>query len=458
MKNNKPGNLKKPIPGFILPVVVILICVALIAIIYKKYSENRNYRVIKVRGVSTVSNLSKLELFEYSSLANDSACYAVVENGDLLSFDNVLYQVSQSTGDSLEVSIKEDSATYINGHLYTIIVNDKINLVPFLKSLNDAEIKSLVNLEFQTVIPKTYLPYLRKIASTNREVSLYFDDDSSSIILKDYFSNANYFNPKVFSGNITTTFYPQIAKLTNINTLFISINDSIPVPLPNLPNLKNCIILNSGDSGYSRLMDNNTSSNLVYPDTENFSNKDLKKFNNLQTLVIQSSDSAVFAGLDESLGHISTLFIFADSNGVSSELKRFSNVKWLCLDGNFPITSFTKTLKYFQHIGVLEIRENKILSSYKNLEEMPNLKALIIRDTVSDYNSLSSLKNLKYLSLPKNFYSDSTKLNSIKKALPGCIIAPNAGACLGSAWLLLIPVIAFFKFYSNRKILQPKIF
>jgi hypothetical protein len=204
-------------------------------------------------------------------------------------------------------------------------------------------------------------------------------------------------------------------------------------------------------------MDNNTSSNLVYPDTENFTNKDLKKFKNLQTLVIQSSDSAVFAGLDESLGHISTLFIFADSNVVSPELKKFSNVKWLCLDGNFPVTTFTKTLRYFQHIRVLEIRENKVLTSYKNLEEMPNLKALIIRDTVSDFNSLSSLRNLKYLSLPHNLYSDSTKLNSLEKALPGCIIAPNAGACLGSAWLLLIPVIILFKFYFNRKNILLKI-
>jgi hypothetical protein len=457
MKNKNPEKQQTATPRFILPLFAIVVFLAIIFLLYKKYSENNNYRVIKVTGVSTVSNLSKLELFDYNSLANDSACYALAENGDLLSMDNVLYQVSESTGDFLEVSIKEDTATYINGHLYTVIVNDKIDLVPFLKSLGNKEIKSLVNLEFKTIIPKVYLPYLKNIASINKEVSLYFDDDSSSIILSDYFFNANYFNPKVLSANISASFYPQIASLTNITTLFISIEDSITLPLPALPNLKNCILIDAGKMGSPMVMENNRNASYLFADTEVFSNQDLRKFKRLPTLGIHIYDSAALEGLDDIIGNTSTLYISSDSDVITRKLGKFSNVKWLILDGNMLPAAFSNTLAYFQNIRVLEIRANPALTDYKILGELHNLHALIIRDTLTDFNGLLSLKNLKYLSLPETNYSDSLKLNSLEKALPGCIIAPNGGACLGSGWLLLIPFILLFKFYFSRKILHPKI-
>jgi hypothetical protein len=60
------------------------------------------------------------------------------------------------------------------------------------------------------------------------------------------------------------------------------------------------------------------------------------------------------------------------------------------------------------------------------------------------------MKDLRYLSVPGNSRQDSAYILALEKALPGCIIVPNSGACLGSGWLLLmVPVLFLFGFFLS---------
>ncbi len=99
----------------------------------------------------------------------------------------------------------------------------------------------------------------------------------------------------------------------------------------------------------------------------------------------------------------------------------------------------TSSLKKIQ---VLEMAGNSNLTDFTNLQEMPDLRALVIIDTVTDKKSIGLLKKLRYLSLPHDTKEDSVYLREMAKALPGCIVVANSGACLGSGWLLLLLPLA----------------
>lgn len=460
MKTAKSANRKKGIYPFIIPVISILLLIAIVIIVYNKYERNNNYRVLKITGSSPVSNISKGELFAFTGKSNDSSYYVLVENGDLIGAEEFLYVVTESTPDLISIYVKKDTAIYVNGKLNSIVINDTINNLKFLKSLTNDDIRCLSNISFQSMIPNDYIPVLKKIGSINKKVNLFFKNDDSCAIIKSYFQKANYFNPILFWGNIDSSLYPKLEKLTNITILFIAIKDSARIPLPHLPNLKSCIITDVSDEAYKITMMKNSSARFNLLMTPLFSNEELRRFTALPELAIHINDSAILKGLDEKIKHTSNLTIMIDSTQIiiSPVLKKFTNVQWLRINGALSNDSMTKLLSNFRSTKVLEINGNHTLSNYKPVASLPNLYALIIRDTLTDYNSLASLKRLKYLSIPEEKYFDSGKLKSLEKALPGCILVPNSAACLGSSWLLLVPIISIgvFYFQYTRKNLQVK--
>jgi hypothetical protein len=127
--------------------------------------------------------------------------------------------------------------------------------------------------------------------------------------------------------------------------------------------------------------------------------------------------------------------------GVVNELP---NLRWLALPKNTSQQEFNSIMANHKNLEVLEILECDSVKSFKSLSQLNNLYGLII--TQGGDSTISSLKNLKYLSLPKDDFKDSAKIASLHKSLPGCTIVPNEGFCLGSGWLLLlIPFILIFR-------------
>ena len=83
-----------------------------------------------------------------------------------------------------------------------------------------------------------------------------------------------------------------------------------------------------------------------------------------------------------------------------------------------------------------------LVTDYKSLLPLSNLRGLVIIDSLTDLETLINLKQLRYLSVEKR-PRDSNIITTLSKALPGCVVVPNSGACLGSGWLMLVLPLAF---------------
>jgi hypothetical protein len=117
---------------------------------------------------------------------------------------------------------------------------------------------------------------------------------------------------------------------------------------------------------------------------------------------------------------------------------------------------FNSFIECHPGLEVVEIFDNDTI---KNLQPLLNLRKLIgltVTDTLTDFATIKSLKNLKYLSLPKKIMNDTIRKTELQKSLPDTRIVSNQGVCLGSGWLLLlIPLILVLRVFTRQK--SPKL-
>jgi len=169
----------------------------------------------------------------------------------------------------------------------------------------------------------------------------------------------------------------------------------------------------------------------------------LSPLENLQELIINNADkSADMATIKNKMNKLSVLIVSGIATNIDVLLSA-QKLRWLGLPENTSQLQFNSINTKLQGLQVMQITGNDSIIDYKPLQQLPNLKGLVITDTVTDKESLYALKKLRYLSLPQNNKADSAYLLAMEKALPGCIVVPNSGACLGSGWLLLLVPLVF---------------
>jgi hypothetical protein len=318
-------------------------------------------------------------------------------------------------------------------------------------------IENLETIYFKSKTPARYIPYLKKIARLKPNTALSFEENDSPIIIQDYIKVADFFKPHFIRASLKQNQLPLLAHWKTTECLHLNILDSIVTAiLPAMPALKQCII-NSGDikSMNAAFFKNNSQLEKVslFACVADYSV--LQPLKNLEQLVITNFGcKGDLAKLKNKFSKLSVLIVSGIFTNIDV-LSTYKNIRWLGLPENTAQNQFDTISRQLSSLQVLEIKGNDSVKNLSALQKLPNLRGLVITDTVTDKQSLHTLKQLRYLSIPEKNKADSTYVQTLKKSLPGCIIVPNTGACMGSGWLLLlVPTVFLFSLVFPRKLLK----
>jgi hypothetical protein len=230
--------------------------------------------------------------------------------------------------------------------------------------------------------------------------------------------------------------------LNNLELLYITLNDSIySEALPAMPNLKQLIISEINDSRIIsvQFLKNNPQIErlvLIAKDGTDFSF--IKPIQNLKHISICGFEHLSGLSVLGNYKHLESICLIGEYMKEFSVFNSLKELRWLTLPINTPQAEFNALIENHPNLEVLEIVKNDTIKDLRPLLNLPKLIGLTIADTLTDFNTLLSMKQLKFISVPSKFARDSVKIATLKKSLPNCTVTTNEGFCLGSGWLLLI--------------------
>jgi hypothetical protein len=452
---DRVSNEPKPFNWLSILLVVVLLVVLFWAV--SEFKGGHRFAVVKFHGKGDATNLSKnYGLVQFPS--NEKNYGAVLaEKGDVLGFNDLTISFNEVKNDSFEINDSGDSLVFVNGKVNTIIVTEKANLIPWFQKMKARTIDNLETIYFKSKTPASYIPYLKKIAHLKPNTAITFEENDSLIIIENYIKVTDFFKPHFIKVSLKQNQFRLLAHWKTTECLHLNLLDSIiTATLPAMPALKQCII-NGGDikSINAAFFKNNSQLKKVSLFACLADYSVLQPLKNLEQLVITNFGcKGDLATLKNKFSKLSVLIVSGIFTNIDV-LSTYKDIKWLGLPENTTQKQFDIISRQLSSLQVLEIKGNDSVKNLSALQKLPNLRGLVITDTVTDKQSLHTLKQLRYLSIPEKNKADSTYVQTLKKSLPGCIIVPNTGACMGSGWLLLlVPTVFLFSLVFPRKLLK----
>jgi len=427
-------------------VVIITLLFAVTALIIYRFKNEKHFAVVHLYEKSELAfNLSKNYNLNGFGSFNATKGALLAEEGDILGINNTFIHFKNVREDSMHLSNDDDSLVFINGKLNSIVISDKEDLLPWFRSMTAASVSDLQSIRFSTKIPGSYIFFLKEIARLKPGTALLFEEADSVNIIDDYIKQAGFFTPHFVNATITQQQLPQLSHFKNVECLYIDITDSVvTIPLPAMPALKQCIIYGNDLKSIAPSFFNNNTQLQQLTLVNSINNYALlQPLDHLQELSINNTEKHAALTISKNkLDNLLVLIISGRFNAIDT-LATFKKLRWLGLPENTTQQQFNTIAANLKGLEVLELQGNDAITNLSALQQLHNLKGLIITDTIIDKQSLYSLKDLRYLSVPYNNQTDSIYLLALQKTLPGCIVVPNSGACLGSGWLLLVFPLAF---------------
>jgi hypothetical protein len=456
MKPLTSNSIKGTGPYRWMPLLIIFLLTLFVLLIIRQYPSTKNFSVVHINGKGAATNLSKAYRFTYFGPGQKYRGALLAEKNDLLGFNDSYFYFTGLSADSLKVDDSGDSILQINGKINALIVNADEDLLPWFIRMNPEQLDDLKTLVINAPLPDSYIPHLQEIALQHPNLSLVFTPNDSTDLAATYREKTDFFQPLFVSLQVTDKQIPGLAHWNKAECLYINLADSlITQPLPALPAMKECIVI--GENATYLPVDFFTHN----PQLENLSllidapyGQLLSPLKKLDELVLMNEDSIPsLPSLSDQLDQLSVLIISGNCKNID-QLDKATRLNWLGLPQNTSQQEFNRLCSKLKKLQVLELTGNKTVTDYSALKELTDLSGLVIRDTVTDKTHISNLKKLRYLSLPQENKADSAFIKEMEKALPGCIIVANSGACLGSGWLLfLLPVVLLsgFIFYKKQQ-------
>ncbi|MFV5685554.1 hypothetical protein ACM55I_08900 [Flavobacterium sp. GB2R13] len=452
---DRVSNEPKPFNWLSILLVAVLLVVLFWAI--SEFKGEHRFAVVKFHGKGDATNLSKnYGLVQFPSNKKNYGA-VLAEKGDVLGFNDLTISFNDVMNDSFEINDSGDSLVFVNGKVNTIIVAEKANLIPWFQKMKARTIDNLETIYFKSKTPASYIPYLKKIAHLKPNTALSFEENDSPIIIENYIKVADFFTPHFIRASLKQNQLSLLAHWETTECLHLNLLDSIiTATMPTMPTLKQCII-NGGaiKSMNAAFFQNNLQLEKVSLLACVADYSVLKPLKNLEQLIITNFGcKGDLATLKNKFSKLSVLIV----SGIFTNIDVFStykDIRWLGLPENITQKQFDTVSAQLSSLQVLEINGNDTVKNLSALQKLPNLRGLVITDTLTDKQSLLLLKQLRYLSIPEKNKADSTYVQTLKKSLPGCIIVPNTGACMGSGWLLLlVPTVFLFSLVFPRKLLK----
>jgi hypothetical protein len=248
----------------------------------------------------------------------------------------------------------------------------------------------------------------------------------------------------------------MLSGLTNLEILMISQEESVIIdPLPSLPALKQLFLTESDkDLALTNnfLINNKQIERVIIQKEGSIDLSILKPLENLKELVVSGSDTILNFDLINNHQKLEVLSITGEDLVYDPALIRLSSIRWMTFSPNVTQDKFNSFIGAHPDLEIIELIQNDTISNLRALSKLYKLYGLTISDTVTDIASIKTLTNLKYLSLPEKFLSDSLNKAEIQKSLPNTRIVANIPFCLGTGWLLLlIPFVLTMRFFARHK-------
>jgi len=435
---------------------LVLILSLIIYAIFNIYKEQDQYHVVKFSGDGDVMNVSKFYYTAYSENNGKSAGAVLAEKGDLLFFNSFIKFYNNPEKDSINFFDGKDSVLYVDRQINTIVVSSEYNQLPILKKAKAENYSGLEALVFTNDIPDNYLPYLKMIASVNPQINLLFNTDDSVSAITSYLGKADFFSPRQVTISLTESQFPLLSKWGKTECLYLSLDDSLVAnQLPAMPALSQLILVENKKTMIApSFLENNKQITRVTLIGDHGNLSILKPLYKLEELSVMGDDSLDILNLLAFSGHLSSLVLMGTWRNVDL-LTNFKKLRWLGLPENTSQYQFSNIVHTLPGVEILEMAGSDLVTDYKSLLPLSNLRGLVIIDSLTDLETLINLKQLRYLSVEKR-PRDSNIITTLSKALPGCVVVPNSGACLGSGWLMLVlPLALLFaiilSFTAKRK-------
>ena len=413
--------------------------------------QKQPYSILEFKGKGNVLNYSKDLMtvqFESDSL-NPTAM--VAGKGDLIMYgDNFYFCYSQTSGNKFLINTTKRLG-YLNGKVQSITIPDNEDLIPWFQKSDTVDFSHLEFIIFNSRIMESYIPYLTHLAKIRPDIGIVFQEETN-----DMARILTIFNPRILLGGaVSVKMYNMLTRITNLELLSVTLKDSLKnVPLPAMPELEQLILSGTEHerlTGDDFLANNRQIERLSVTSVGTFDFSILKPLVNLKELIINSCDTVVNFNLIKDHKMLEVLVPGWKGFTYNISKNELPALRWITFSSEPTQDEFASFIGSHPKLEVVEIMKNDKINIFEPLLKLRKLHALTIVDTLTDFNTLKSFKNLDYLSLPKGVLDDSLKKTELKLALPDATIVANEGVCLGSGWLLLIvPLVLLFR-YAARK-------
>jgi hypothetical protein len=324
--------------------------------------------------------------------------------------------------------------------------------------MNDTDISDLGFLYFDSILAESYLPYITDLAKTKPEIGLGYDGP-----LMDMTPLFGIFKPEFIVGaRVSQDEFDILSGLTTLKFLLAAFDDSAyAISLPAMPELKQLVITGIEENAIKTddfLINNKQIEKLTIMGSGSMDLSLIKPLENLKQLVISGTDTIFGFDIIPGSKHLELLSVDGVKEGADLTLKKISGIRWVTFYEEETQPAFNSFIESHPDLEVVEILDNEAIIDLHLLESLGRLYGLTVSDTLTDFNTIKSLKNLKYLSLPSELLEDSTFKADLQSLLPGTVIVPNQGVCLGSGWLLLIvPLMSAIGMFRNKIVHRAKV-
>jgi hypothetical protein len=373
-------------------------------------------------------------------------------DGDLIAYGEnccFFYKVPSRNKFSIK---NQDSKGFINDKINSISIPANESLIPWFEQMKSADIAELGFLYFDSIISESYVPYLTELAKTKPHIGLGYDG-----ALKDMTRLFEIFKPELIIGaTVSQEDFNLLPGLTSLQFLFATLDDSAYlIPLPAMPELKQFVLTYSEEGAIKTddfLINNKQIERLTIIGSGKFDLSLIKPLENLKQLVISGTDTILNYDLILDQKQLDLLSVDGKNACIEPTLKKLSGIRWMTFYEEETQSGFNSFIEFHPDLEVVEIINNATIKNLQPLLKLNKLYGLAISDTLTDLIAIKSMKNLKYLSIPYELLDDRILKADLQNSLPGTVIVPNQGICLGSGWLLLIiPIIAVLRIFTRKK-------
>jgi hypothetical protein len=375
----------------------------------------------------------------------------LANNGDIIVYgeNNCLYYRKSLQN---KFSVKTvNNAGFINEKINSITIPCNDAMIPWFEEMKSADFSMLGFLNFDTIIPESYIPYLNDIAKTRPDNGMGYGGD-----LVDIGRIFKIFSPQFIVGtNLSQKDFNILSGLTNLEILSASLHDSVyTAPLPAMPKLKQLILTDVKKNALNNdfLINNKQIEKLTVMQSRKFNFLILEPLKSLKELIINEADTIEKIDLISNHKQLELLSVISEKFPNDMSLKELPGIRWMTFYDNATQDGFSSFIESHPDLEVVELINNDTIKSLQPLLNLKKIEGLIVTDKLTDLATVKSLKTLKYLSLPEDILNDTITKAELQKSLPGTRIVPNHGICLGSGWLMLIiPFILFFRVFIRQK-------